>query len=160
MTGVEIRPVGTADSAWIKSLLRAHWCSVQIVTRGRIHLADRLPGFIATQEGERVGLITYCIDAEQCEIVTLNSVVERMRVGSALVDAVTKAAASAQCRRVWLITTNDNTDALRFYQQRGFALVAIHRNAIEHSRTIKPEIPALGMHGIPIRDEIELERLL
>lgn len=160
MTGVEIRPVGTADSAWIKSLLEAHWRSVQIVTRGRIHVADRLPGFIATREDGRVGLITYCIDAEQCEIVTLNSMAERMGVGSALVDAVTKAAASAQCRRVWLITTNDNTDALWFYQKRGFTLVAIHRNAIEHSRRIKPEIPTLGMHGIPIRDEIELELLL
>jgi N-acetylglutamate synthase-like GNAT family acetyltransferase len=160
MIGVEIRPAGTADSEWIKSLLEAHWSSVQIVTRGRTHLADRLPGFIATQEGTRVGLITYCIDAEQCEIVTLNSTVERIGVGSALVDAVTNAAASAQCRRVWLITTNDNVDALRFYQKRGFALAAIHRNAIEYSRRIKPEIPPLGMHGIPLRDEIELELLL
>jgi N-acetylglutamate synthase-like GNAT family acetyltransferase len=112
------------------------------------------------QEGTRVGLITYCIDAEQCEIVTLNSMVERIGVGSALVDAVTNAAASAQYRRVWLITTNDNVDALRFYQKRGFALAAIHRNAIEYSRRIKPEIPPLGMHGIPLRDEIELELLL
>ena len=53
--------------------------------------------------------------------------------------------------------SNDNPPALRFYQKRGFALVAVHANAVERSRQIKPEIPLIGRGGIPIRDEIELE---
>ena len=53
--------------------------------------------------------------------------------------------------------TNDNTAALRFYQKYGFALVAVHRNAIEQDRLLKPEIPFTGNDGIPLRDEIELE---
>jgi len=58
------------------------------------------------------------------------------------------------------MTTNDNTAALRFYQKWGFLLVAVHRNAVEQARKLKPEIPLTGIDGIPLRDEIELEVLL
>jgi GNAT superfamily N-acetyltransferase len=74
-----------------------------------------------------------------------------------LIDAVRQEAQRAGCKRLWLITTNDNLTALRFYQRRGFVLVAVHRNAVELSRKLKPQIPLIGEHGIPIRDEIELE---
>jgi RimJ/RimL family protein N-acetyltransferase len=59
--------------------------------------------------------------------------------------------------RVWLITTNDNTAALRFYQRLGFDLVALHRDAVDAARSIKPSIPLVGNDGIPIRHELELE---
>jgi hypothetical protein len=39
-------------------------------------------------------------------------------------------------------------------------LVAVHRNAVEQARRIKPQIPAVGSDGIPLRDEIELEKRL
>ncbi|MEW5718069.1 MAG: GNAT family N-acetyltransferase, partial [Chloroflexota bacterium] len=81
-------------------------------------------------------------------------------IGSALIDAVKLRARQAGCKRLWLITTNDNLTALRFYQKRGFTLAALHRNALEESRKIKPEIPLVGEHGIPLRDEIELEMML
>jgi hypothetical protein len=51
-------------------------------------------------------------------------------------------------------------NALRFYQKRGFVLVALHRNALELSRKLKPEISLIGNAGIPLRDEIELEIML
>jgi RimJ/RimL family protein N-acetyltransferase len=69
-------------------------------------------------------------------------------------------AEQAACQRIWLITTNDNMPALRFYQKRGFRLVAVHQNALDYSRTLKPEIPLIGLEGIPLRDEIELEIIL
>ncbi|MFP3471139.1 GNAT family N-acetyltransferase, partial [Micrococcus sp. SIMBA_144] len=62
------------------------------------------------------------------------------------------------CSRITLITTNDNLAALKFYQKRGFVMTAIHRNAVEKARKIKPEIPLIGNDGIPIRDEIQLEK--
>ncbi|MCG0275770.1 MAG: hypothetical protein L5655_06315 [Thermosediminibacteraceae bacterium] len=46
---------------------------------------------------------------------------------------------------------------MKFYQKRGFLLVAVHRNALEQARKLKPEIPLIGIDGIPLRDEIELE---
>ena len=81
-------------------------------------------------------------------------------VGTQLIEAAKHAAASAGSERLWLITTNDNTDALRFFQTRGFSLVAVHRNAVTEARKMKPEIPLYGLNSIPIRDEIELEIIL
>ena len=142
------------------SLLTEHWGSVKMVTRGKIYKADELPGFVAVQEGKPAGLLTYQINGKDCEIVTMNSLVENQGIGSALIDAVKSAAVTAGCKRLWLITTNDNTAALRFWQKRGFSLLAIHCNAVEQSRRLKPEIPLSGNDGIPIRDEIELEMTL
>ena len=110
--------------------------------------------------GERAGLITYHTVEKSCEIVALNSLREGQGVGTSLIRAVQNMAVKQGCERVWLITTNDNTAALRFFQRRGFVLVAIHRNALDESRKLKPEIPATGMDGIPLRDEIELEMSL
>lgn len=141
-------------------MLKEWWAGPRIVTRGKLHHADELPGFIAIQDSKPAGLITYDIVGEQCEIVTMNSLVEGKGIGSALIDAVKNVAVTAGCKRLWLITTNDNTAALRFWQKRGFRLAAAHRNAIEKSRLLKPEIPLTGNDGIPIRDEIELEMIL
>ena len=78
-------------------------------------------------------------------------------VGTSLLSEVIKVAEGAGCKRVCLTTTNDNIKALEFYQNRGFALVAIHRGAVDRARTIKPSIPRVSPAGIPIKDEIELE---
>ncbi len=89
-----------------------------------------------------------------------NSLESGKGVGTALVKAVTRAADTRDCKRVWLITTNDNTGSIRLYQKTGFELVTIHRHAIDESRKLKPSIPEMGYDGIPIRDEIELEMRL
>jgi GNAT superfamily N-acetyltransferase len=77
-----------------------------------------------------------------------------------LINAVVEEARKRNCTRIFLITTNDNLNALGFYQKRGFELVAIHRGAVNESRKIKPGIPLMGNDGIPLRDEIELELTL
>ena len=141
-------------------MLEEQWGSVTQVRRGRAYRADELPGFAAIQDDKPAGLITYNINGEQCEITSLNSLVEGVGIGTGLIDAVKNAANSSKCKRLWLITTNDNTPALRLYQKRGFLLVAVYPNALEESRKLKPEIPLTGIDGIPIRDEIELELLL
>ena len=160
MKAFHIRPVNKDDRPWVTSMLIREWGSARIVTRGKIFQADELPGFVATQNGKTVGLITYRIDGRECEIGSMNSEVERVGIGSALVEAVKKAAQSAKCRRLWAITTNDNMDALRFWQKRGFMLVAVYPNAMKESRKLKPEIGLVGNDGITIRDEIELEMIL
>lgn len=152
-----IYPITPHDRAWIRSILREHWGAVEVVSRGRIASADQLPGFIARKEGAAVGLITYRIEADQCEIITINSLIHGNGIGSALIDTVRQEAIASGCHRLWLITTNDNLPALGFYQKRGFRLAAIHRDAIKVSRELKPQIPLIGLDGIPIRDELELE---
>ena len=157
---LEVRPISECDLVWIEALLREHWGSTVQVTRGRLHDASRLPGYVAVYNQERAGLITYRVEGNTCEIITLGSLIKGQGIGTALVQAVSRAAVEAGCKRLWLITTNDNLTALRFWQKRGFSLVRVHRNAIEESRRLKPEIPLTGEHGIPIHDEIELDTIL
>ena len=153
----QIRPIEKDDHGEVASFLREQWGTTKVVSRGKIYWADQLPGVLAMQEDRLVGLVTYNIDDEECEIVTIDSTVEGIGIGSALIEAVKDIAASAKCKRLWLITTNDNINALRFYQKRGFILAKLHRLALDQSRKLKPEIPLVGMHDIPLRDEIELE---
>lgn len=103
---------------------------------------------------------TYHLEGEACEIVTLDAWRTGLGVGTALIETVKQVAGREKCRRLWLVTTNDNLPALRFYQRRGFVIAAVHLNAIEKDRRLKPEIPLTGLNGIPIRDEIELEMRL
>jgi GNAT superfamily N-acetyltransferase len=156
----EIRPLAADDRQWIVDLLTEKWGSPRIVTRGKVYQGDRLPGFVALRNEAAVGLITYRITGDSCEILTLNSLVEKCGIGSGLIDAVREVAESSGCRRLWLVTTNDNKAAVRFYENQGFVTAAVHRGAMEQSRKLKPEIPKSGVDGIPITDEIEMEMRL
>jgi N-acetylglutamate synthase-like GNAT family acetyltransferase len=160
MENIEIRPISEGDKTWIATFLKKQWGSHIIISRGKKHDASNLPGFIAIENDKPVGLISYEMKDNECEIVTLNSLIGGKCIGTKLVEAVKKFAKVANCKRLWLIETNDNMHALRFYQKIGFHLVAVHPNAIELSRKMKPEIPLIGNSGIPIRDELELEILL
>lgn len=157
---VDVRAVRENDRAWVRQMVKERWGSEAVVAHGTLYRPDALPGFVAQSDGAVVGLVTYHVDRDACEIVSLDSLYPNRGIGTALVNAVTTQARRQGCRRLWLITTNDNVNALRFYQKRGFTLVTIHRNALEASRRLKPEIPLIGEHGIPLRDEIELEMVL
>ncbi len=156
----EVRRVEAHERPLVAAFLGAHWGSVQIVSRGRSHDADTLPAFIAIWDEQLVGLVTYHIEDGVCEIVSLDSLMVRIGVGTALVEAVLHEAAQASCHRVWLITSNDNLSALGFYQRRGFRLVAVYQGAIDAAREFKPTISLIGMDNIPVHDEIELEMWL
>lgn len=152
-----VRPLTADDLAWTRELFTERWGGVISVSRGIAHDTTRLPGFVASVGGERAGVATHRIDGRECELVTLDSVREGAGVGTTLVDAVAQAARAAGAVRLWLITTNDNLPALRFYQRYGFDLVAVHRDAVARARALKPSIPQTGLDGIPIRHELELE---
>jgi GNAT superfamily N-acetyltransferase len=160
MGAFSIRPVSDEDRQWIADFMVEHWGAEIVVSRGVAHTGADLPGFVAEIDGERAGLLTINIAGKDCEIVTLDSLREGMGIGSALIDAARRAAIDAGCGRLWLITTNDNLNMIGFGQKRGFELAAVHRGAISTSRKIKPQIPEIGIDGIPIRDEIEMEMLL
>ncbi len=117
-----------------------------------------MPGFVVDGAEGWVSYGTYRIKDGECELAILDSPFARRGGGSAVIEAIVAAARAAGCRRVWLVTTNDNVDALAFYQRRGFRLAALHRAAVTEAReTLKPEIPEVARNGIPIRDELELE---
>ncbi len=154
---IEIKPITAADSPWVMVFLEEVAHSVRVVSRGVLHEPGRLPGFVGLYEGQPRALLTYHIANGELEVVTLHSALAGKGLGTALLQAAQKVARQNNCQRLWLITTNDNTQAIRFYQKRGMVITAVHVNALAHSRTIKPDIPLLGNDGIPLRDEIELE---
>jgi len=154
-----IRPLTSADCEWVKCAVVTNWGAEIVVTHSEIfHPAD-LPGFTAFINEEPVGLLTYNITGNGCEIVTLDSWHEGRGVGTALIEAARQAASQAGCGRLFLVTTNNNTHSLHFYQKRGFVISAVRINAIAESRKLKPQIPLLDKDGLPIRDEIEMEIL-
>lgn len=160
MKKFEIKPLTEDDRTWAAALIKKEWAGPKIVTRDKVHYPDKYLGFIAIKDNNPAGLVTYHIVGKNCEVTTMNSLIEKMGIGSALLDAVKDVAKKAGCKRFWLITSNDNTYALKFYQKYGLKLVAVHRDAITKLRRLKPEIPLTGNDGIEIRDEIELEMIL
>jgi ribosomal protein S18 acetylase RimI-like enzyme len=153
-----VRPILPEDRDELTDHVLDDWGSTQVATRGRLVDVTTLPGFMAEDFGEWLGYATYELRDGELEISALSTEHRRRGAGSALIAGCVRAAAEAQATRVWLITTNDNTAALRFYQRRGFVLVALRPGAVDEARrTIKPAIALLGFDDIPIRDEIELE---
>jgi SAM-dependent methyltransferase len=157
---ITTRLLEAGDRDWVKQLMVEYWGAETAIAHNTVYHPAELPGIIALHAEKKIGLITYTLKNNHCEIVTLNSLQPNIGIGTALIDAVKIIARAAQCSRLWLITTNDNLRALRFYQKQGFELAAVHRRAVDASRKIKPEIPLLGKHGIPLRDELELEMTL
>lgn len=157
---VEIRPIDASIRAQIVAKIEEEWGSAILVSRGIVHRADLLDGFAAFSGRQLVGLVTYDVKGENCEIVSLDSWLEKQGIGGALLDSVVREARRRGCRRVWLITTNDNTAAIRYYQKRGFRMSALYLHAVAKARKLKPQIPIVGNDGIPIDHEIEFERLL
>ena len=144
------------DEEWVRDRTRSRWGDEIVVSRGRVHRPASLPGFVVVADLiEPVGLLTYALEDEQCQIVTVDSWRKGAGVGSMLIDAVIHLARDVGCRRVWLVTTNDNAHAQRWFEALGFRLVAVHGGAVAASRKLKPSIPLVGQGGVPIADELE-----
>lgn len=155
-----IRRIRRDDAEHVAARCRDIWGADIVVVHEAVYRPAELDGFLAERAGILAGIVTYLIRAGACEIVTLDAFPATQGTGTALVAAVTAEARRAGVARLWLMTTNDNLNALRFYQRRGFTLVALYRDAVERARRLKPTIPPIGAYGIPIRDEIELELVL
>ena len=153
-----IRATKAEDIQWINDLIRKEFGSEIVVVHGKVYKPGELSGFIAEEDNQRVGLLTYEIINQECEIITLNSIRQNKGVGTLLVHKLLEVVKLENCKRIWLITTNDNLNALKFYQKRGYQIITVYPNALEKSRRIKPQIPLIGKNEIPLRDEIELEQ--
>jgi ribosomal protein S18 acetylase RimI-like enzyme len=154
---VDVRALGDGDRDWVERLIVERWGAPLVVGRGRSWNPLELPGFAAFDDGRCVGLVTYELDGDACEIVTIDALEEGKGVGTALFEAVVAAARAAGCKRIRLVTTNNNLRALAFYQKRGFRLVALVPGAVDEARRVKASIPAEDSRGLPIRDELHLE---
>ena len=160
MSSITIRAVEPGERDWVEAWVRERWGDALVIAHGAKYYPHDLPGLVALRDGERVGLVTYRITNRSCEIVTIDSLSPGQGIGTALIEGMVRVARKAGCERLWLVTTNDNLDALAFYQKRGFVLSGLRPDALALSRKLKPQIPLIGAHGIPLRDEIELQQAI
>jgi len=154
-------PVQLLPKTAITKFFTNHWGSPEMVISSGVYKCDELDGFAAVDETmEIVGLVTMANRQSECEIISLDSMVNSIGIGSTLVEKVEKAAKLVGCDTVKLITTNDNVHALGFYQKRGYRLIEVFVGAVDEARKLKPEIPLIADNGIPIRDELLLVKSL
>lgn len=157
----QVQPLAAPQRQALEPLLWENWGGPLIASRGRLLDARQLPGLWVGETGNLLGYLLYHPEGDQWEVALLEALEQGRGVGSALLGAVEELARRCGCKRLWLVTTNDNTHALAFYQRRGFVLAALHRDAVTEARkTLKPSLPLVGEGGIPLRDELELEKRL
>lgn len=157
---MEIKNISYKNRTQINHFINSQWFSTTMVVRGELIDMTVLDGFVVYENLNIIGLITYRIKDNECEIISLDSLKERRGIGTSLVNKVIQIAIKNKCIKVKLISTNDNINAIRFYQKRGFDMVRIYYNSLEIARKIKPSIPMMGEFNIPLKHEIEFEMLL
>ncbi len=160
MTEFIIRATQEDDRPFMREFIARRWFGEAVIIHGQFFYPAELPGFIAQQDNLVIGLVTYQTNKPDCEIITLDSLVESVGIGSQLINNVKNTAIESNCNCLTVTTTNDNLEAIGFYQKRGFKLRAIFPEAVEKARELKPTIPMIGNNGILIRDEILLEMRL
>ena len=141
----------------VDAFIKQHWHTTTMIIRGKEIDMTKTEGFFFSEGKEMIGLITYIFYDNILEITSLDSLHENQGIGSKLVEAVIHEAKERKLQKIVLITTNDNINAIKFYQKRGFDMVRLFHNALDVSRKLKPEIPLIGENSIPLRHEIEFE---
>ena len=157
---MELQRITEQNRAKINTFLKEHWYTTEMVLRGHVVDMTQAEGFFIEEDNEIIGLITYAVFGQVLEILSLDSLRPGQGLGTALIGQVVQVAGEMGCRKIVVITTNDNLHALGFYQRRGFDMARLFRGALEVSRKLKPEIPLIGENNIPLRHEIELELVL
>src|SRR5215217_7223600 len=141
---MRLAPGRVEDRPALEAFLLEH-NALYVARRGELLRGSDNPAILAWGGDELVGVATYVIAGTDCELLTLHARRRFTGTGSALLTAVQGVALNAGCTRLWVVTTNDNVDALRFYQRRGFRLVRLRPSAVDQSRAaLKPEIPTSG----------------
>lgn len=144
----------------IVSFFTEHWGSTEMVISTGVYKCDALDGFIVEEDNQIIGLVTYVVKENEMEIISLDSLQEGKGIGSSLMDKVEDIAKQKNIQLVSLVTTNDNLNALKFYQKRSYRITSIIPNGVDQARNLKPSIPLIGEHGIPLHDELILKKVL
>lgn len=153
---IQVKPVTPADALWLENLVENDWGGNPLVVRTVSYYPHKMAGLVAFEGDKRVGVLSYEIRDDICEIIIFEVFNKFKGIGTQMLDALKKLVKTQGCKKIYLMTTNDNLEALRFYQKRGFTISGIHLDSVKKSREIKPSIGLTGDYGIPVRDEIDL----
>jgi GNAT superfamily N-acetyltransferase len=130
-----------------------------IVTTFRDYMPEDVEGMVwRNEQGEVQGLITWHIDGERAEVVTLDAYQQGQHIGGRLLDGAEAEFRKRGVRKVSITTTNDNLRAIAFYVRRGYRIVKIELDGMNRVRARKPALSLVGIDNIPLRDMFELEK--
>ncbi|MEU1845684.1 GNAT family N-acetyltransferase [Micromonospora sediminicola] len=161
MASIRVRPARAGDEAALAELHQREWGGPVVVVHNTRYDLRVLHTLVAVDDtGAVAGALTYRVDADGLEVVSLAASAPGNGTGSALMTAAEEVAGAVGADRIWLVTTNDNLGALRFYQRRGLRIVGVDAGAVDRARAVKPTIPHVGADGIPLHDELRLARIL
>lgn len=157
---MKIEKIDNQNRIFINDFIEEQWHTTKMIIRGSEIDMTTAEGLVIFEDNKIIGLITYMFYDDVMEILSLDSLREKQGIGTALLNETIAIAKEAECKKIVLITTNDNINAIRFYQKRGFDMAHLYRNALDVSRKLKPEIPLVGENDIPLRHELEFEFFL
>lgn len=158
----EIKPK-LENNSKVKKFIVSHWGSENIVSKGKLTNASKISRVIVKdKKGEILGLATFLISRKDnsCELVSIDARDQGKGIGTKMIKIVEETVKKNGAKKVWLITTNDNYEAAIFYIKNGYRLVKVHKDALDISRRLKPQIPLKGKHNIFLQDEWEFEKLI
>lgn len=144
--------------------IRRHWektWGLPIVSIDRTYEPADVSGLVWRDEwGEPQGLITWHIEGDRAELVTLDAYQQGRHIGGRLLDGAETELCRRGVRHATIVTTNDNLRAIAFYVRRGYRIVRVELDDVDRVRKLKPGVPRLGQDGIPLRDMFALEKEL
>jgi GNAT superfamily N-acetyltransferase len=153
---IELRPI--SDQALVRETLMKVFTVDHLLVMGRPYPVAELDVIGAYDEaGALIGLALWTVKGPNALLPAVVSLSPRRGVARALIDHVREEAKAGGAKRLRTMTTNDNLDALRFYQLYGFRLTALFVNALDMLRALHPSLDRIGFNGIARRDAIELE---
>lgn len=154
---MEFVSINPQNRPQISALIAERWLSTEMILRGQVIDLTPAEGIAVYEQEKLIGLLTYTIRDDLCEILSLDSLLEGRGIASALITQLIAITKQNNCKKNIVITTNDNLHAIGFYQKRGFDMIRLYHNALDTSRKLKPQIPLIGENNIPLRHEIEFE---
>lgn len=146
------------DQEFIRKRWEETW-GLPVVSIDRSYLPEDVQGLAWRDEwGEALGLVTWHIDGDHAELVTVDAYQQGRHIGGRLLAGAEAELRSHNVRTVSIITTNDNLRAVAFYVRHGYRIVRIELDGVERVRKIKPDVPLVGNEGLPLRDMFELKK--
>ena len=107
--------------------------------------------------GRTAALASWTMRGDIAYLCALHSLKPGEGVALQMLDAVMNTARAAGATKLKAMLTNDNMPGMTFYQRCGFRLSGLYLEAIDHYRSVVPDIIKTGYKDIPIHDAIELE---
>jgi hypothetical protein len=103
-----VRHYQESDRAWAEAFMHENFGGPLQARRGQLIDVLALPGFVAEQNGQPLGLVTYRRENAECELAFIAALEPHEGIGTALLKALLDAVPDFE--RIWLVTTNDNLE--------------------------------------------------